>query len=172
MRGPMVSEVINQLLTTAEWGELYYLVIDMPPETGDIQLTFCQIIPLTAAVIVKSNGDGWKDDCIGTLSSSRSLPASTYLEHTKTSMRHGALGASVGTDLSSVAPLNGKDRAGHLVCYNMFGWFGNKKLFQNTFGQRRNTISSGDGDFNSWRKDSKSWISNLAVLLRFFKLMI
>ncbi|GMH22810.1 hypothetical protein Nepgr_024653 [Nepenthes gracilis] len=52
LRGPMVSGVINQLLTTAEWRELDYLVIDMLPRTGDIQLTLCQIIPLIVAVIV------------------------------------------------------------------------------------------------------------------------
>ncbi len=52
MRGPMVTSVINQLLTTTEWGELDYLVIDFPPGTGDIQLTLTQLIPITAAIIV------------------------------------------------------------------------------------------------------------------------
>jgi Mrp family chromosome partitioning ATPase/DUF971 family protein len=52
MRGPMVSQVINQLLTQTNWGELDYLVIDLPPGTGDIQITLTQLIPVTAAVIV------------------------------------------------------------------------------------------------------------------------
>lgn len=52
MRGPMIANVLNQLLTTTEWGVLDYLVIDLPPGTGDVQLTLSQIINMTAAVIV------------------------------------------------------------------------------------------------------------------------
>jgi len=52
MRGPMVSQVINQLFTQTDWGELDYLIIDMPPGTGDVQLTLGQMIPITASVMV------------------------------------------------------------------------------------------------------------------------
>lgn len=52
LRGPMVSQVITQLITQTEWGELDYLILDMPPGTGDVQLTIGQLVPLTAAVIV------------------------------------------------------------------------------------------------------------------------
>ena len=51
-RGPMASSAIRQFVTDVDWGELDYLVIDMPPGTGDIHLTLMQTVPVTGAVIV------------------------------------------------------------------------------------------------------------------------
>jgi len=51
-RGPMASGAVKQFMTDVEWGNLDYLIFDMPPGTGDIQLTLVQTIPLTGAVIV------------------------------------------------------------------------------------------------------------------------
>ena len=51
-RGPMVSSAIRQFVTDVDWGELDYLVIDMPPGTGDIHLTIVQTVPVTGAIVV------------------------------------------------------------------------------------------------------------------------
>lgn len=56
-RGPMASSAIRQFVTDVHWGELDYLVIDMPPGTGDIHLTLMQLIPVSGAVIVTTPQD-------------------------------------------------------------------------------------------------------------------
>lgn len=56
-RGPMVSSAVRQFLSQAAWGDLDVLVLDLPPGTGDIQLTLVQTIPLTGAVVVSTPQD-------------------------------------------------------------------------------------------------------------------
>jgi ATP-binding protein involved in chromosome partitioning len=56
-RGPLVGRMIQQFLTDVEWGELDYLIVDMPPGTGDAQLTLSQSVALTGAVIVSTPQD-------------------------------------------------------------------------------------------------------------------
>lgn len=56
-RGPMLHKMVQDFLGIVDWGELDYLIIDLPPGTGDIQLSLCQTIPLTGAVIVSTPQD-------------------------------------------------------------------------------------------------------------------
>lgn len=56
-RGPMLHSVIQQFLRGVDWGQLDYLIIDLPPGTGDVQLTLIQTAPLTGAVVVTTPSD-------------------------------------------------------------------------------------------------------------------
>src|SRR5687768_17790287 len=51
-RGPMIMKTIQQFIHSVEWGELDYLLVDLPPGTGDAQLSLCQTVPLDGGVIV------------------------------------------------------------------------------------------------------------------------
>jgi len=56
-RGPMLHQIIRQFLGSVDWGELDYLVIDLPPGTGDVALSLIQTVPLTGAVVVSTPSD-------------------------------------------------------------------------------------------------------------------
>lgn len=56
-RGPMVHNIIKQFIEQVKWGDLDYLIMDLPPGTGDVQLTLTQLAPITGAVIVTTPQD-------------------------------------------------------------------------------------------------------------------
>src|SRR5579871_2899465 len=54
MRGPMLHQIIRQFLQQVDWGELDYLIVDLPPGTGDVVISLVQTVPLTGAVVVST----------------------------------------------------------------------------------------------------------------------
>src|SRR5271163_4921940 len=57
MRGPMLHQIIRQFLQQVNWGELDYLIVDLPPGTGDVAISLVQTVPLTGAVVVSTPSD-------------------------------------------------------------------------------------------------------------------
>src|ERR1700739_221216 len=56
-RGPMLHQIVRQFLSSVEWGQLDYLVVDLPPGTGDVALSLIQTVPLTGAIVVSTPSD-------------------------------------------------------------------------------------------------------------------
>ena len=63
-RGPLIGKMIKQFLTQVDWGSLDYLIVDLPPGTGDAQLTLCQSVALTGGVIVSTPQDVALEDAL------------------------------------------------------------------------------------------------------------
>jgi ATP-binding protein involved in chromosome partitioning len=57
MRGPMLHQIIRQFLQQVEWGELDFLIIDLPPGTGDVVISLVQTVPLTGAIVVSTGSN-------------------------------------------------------------------------------------------------------------------
>jgi len=57
MRGPMLHQIVRQFLQQVNWGELDYLIVDLPPGTGDVVISLVQTVPLTGAVVVSTPSD-------------------------------------------------------------------------------------------------------------------
>src|ERR1700742_3374903 len=57
MRGPMLHQIIRQFLQQVAWGELDYLIVDLPPGTGDVVISLVQTVPLTGAVVISTPSD-------------------------------------------------------------------------------------------------------------------
>lgn len=63
-RGPLIGKMLKQFLTQVAWGALDYLIVDLPPGTGDAQLTLCQSVPLTGGIIVSTPQDVALEDAL------------------------------------------------------------------------------------------------------------
>ena len=72
-RGPLIGKMIKQFLMQVDWGRLDYLIVDLPPGTGDAQLTLCQAVPLTGGVIVSTPQDVALEDALRGLEMLRTM---------------------------------------------------------------------------------------------------
>jgi ATP-binding protein involved in chromosome partitioning len=100
-RGPMLNSAIQQFLSDVEWGELDYLIIDLPPGTGDVPLSLAQTLPLTGAVIVTLPQAVSLEDASRGLEMFRTLevPILGIIEN----MRGEFFGTGGGEDLARIA---------------------------------------------------------------------
>ena len=100
-RGPMLNSAINQFLTDVEWGELDYLIVDLPPGTGDASLSLAQLLPLSGVIIVTLPQAVSLEDASRGLSMFQTLevPILGVIEN----MRGQFFGSGGGEDLARIA---------------------------------------------------------------------
>jgi len=111
IRGPMASRVVTQLLKGTEWGELDVLLLDLPPGTGDVQLTICQEIVVRGAVAVTTPGELSKVDVLKGIEMFKTLNIPTlcavenmaYFRNPATDEKHLLLGRSIQHEEMSLA---------------------------------------------------------------------
>ena len=86
LRGPMVDDILQRLLTETDWAPLDYLVVDLPPGTGDAQLTLCQTVEVTGVVIVTTPQGVATDDVARNLSmfGNQDIPVLGIVENMRT----------------------------------------------------------------------------------------
>lgn len=109
MRGPMLDSTLERLLTDVAWDGLDYLFVDLPPGTGDAQLTLCQTVPVTGAVVVTTPQSVSTDDAHRSLSqfAEQSIPVLGVVENMRTFTcpscgdSHDLLGRGGGEDLAN-----------------------------------------------------------------------
>lgn len=117
-RGPMLHSAIRQLLTDVEWGDLDYLIVDLPPGTGDAQLSLAQTLPLTGAVIVTQPMTVAKSDALRGLKTFEQLnvPIIGVVENMSGEMFGTGAGESLAIQTKSeylgTIPLEAKVRQG------------------------------------------------------------
>ena len=117
-RGAMINKALEQMLFDSAWGELDYLIIDMPPGTGDIHLTMCQKMPITATIAITTPQDIARIDVIKSIEmyNKLSIPCLGIIENMTTHIcsncghTEDIFGNSAGGDLANEynIPLLGK----------------------------------------------------------------
>ncbi|MSP60721.1 MAG: iron-sulfur cluster carrier protein ApbC [Myxococcales bacterium] len=127
-RGPMVHKLLQQFLEDVEWGELDYLIVDLPPGTGDAQLSLSQLIPITGAVMVTTPQEVALIDVVKACSMFKKveIPILGVIEnmsyyvcpgcgHTDEIFSHGGgkrLAETLGTTFLGEVPIDAKVRSG------------------------------------------------------------
>lgn len=142
-RGPMVTQALTQLLSLTNWNDLDYLIVDMPPGTGDIALTMAQKVPLTGAIIVTTPQDlALADARKGLIMFQKvDVPVLGIVEN---------MSMHVCSNCGHIEPIFGQDGGRQLAATHHLPWLGSLPLQldirQETDSGRPSVVASPDGN--------------------------